>query len=296
MTNITLYQSIPSHRPLPTLRLIKSLLNTNCKVALDLEDGIQDILNPALTTGLKEQARKDFAEIIHQLPHKKISLRINAIRSNEFQKDLALLHQYADHIESIIIPKTETSEDLAIFCKAFGPTHKINLVVETQRGIDNIDEILNSNYSDLIEFVFFGNYDFHLDNNTYPITEQGSLNYWSIVEPIIASVESHKKSFGNSPYANIADTDCLDFALMQLKKRCKRKFGMMSLHKTQTTYIQKNIANNGTVKTHSNRINHDTFTLESFVNNTQKGRSFAFDNKRIITPQEYLLLLRKQHG
>ncbi len=297
MPSITLYQCIPSYKPLPTVRLIKSLAGSDCKIHLDLEDSIQDVQNPELTPKLKANARQDFADIIRNLPNQKISLRVNSIRSNEFQKDKELLWQYGDNIESVFLPKVESSEDLEIFSKEFSDGYKLNLIVETQRGVDNIDEILSSKLKDKIGYVFFGNYDYHLDTNTFPITEQYTLEYWKIVEPIISKVENNKMNFGNSPYANIADTNCLDFALMQLTKLCKRNFALMSLHKIQTNHFQKLLNEWNLNNSISEKNNQNDFTLQSFTNNKQKGRSFAYDSKkRIITPQEYLLLLKKQNG
>lgn len=296
MTAIVLYQCIPTYKPMPTVRLIKSIVDSNCKVLLDIEDSIQDVQNPELTSDLKANARRDFADIIQNLPDQKFSLRINSIRSKEFEQDKKLLHRFVNNIESVFIPKVESSNDLTVFINEFGDKHKLNLIIETQRGVDNIDEILSSTFNDCIDFVFFGNYDFHLDNNIYPITEQHTLNYWKIVEPIISKVESHKINFGNSPYANIADTNCLNFSVMQLTKLCKQSFALMSLHKSQTIYLQKLISEWGLDKLRSKKINHNGFTLDTFTNKKQKGRSFALDNNRIITPQEYLLLFRKQNG
>ena len=207
-----------------------------------------------------------------------------------------MLHKFSDNIDTVFIPKVESRNDLTIFTGEFGDTHKLNLIVETRKGVDNIDEILSSKFKDSVEFVFFGNYDFHLDNNIFPITEQHTLDYWKMVEPIISKIESHEMSYGNSPYANIADTGCLDFTVMQLTKLCKRNFALMSLHKTQTIFFQKLIDEWCLNKVCSDKFNHDGFTLDAFTTNRQKGRSFALDNKRIITPQEYLLLFRKQHG
>jgi|GEM_PF-1571927 len=296
MTGITLYQCIPAYKPLPTVRLIKSLVEINCKILLDIEDSIQDVQHPNLTADLKAKARKDFADIIQNLPDQKVSLRINSIRSIEFPNDRILLYKFADNIESIFIPKVESSNDLRIFCTEFGNKHKLNLIVETQRGLENIDEILSSRFSDNIGFVFFGNYDFHLDKNIYPIIEQNTMDYWKIVEPIISKVESHSINFGNSPYVNIADTDCLDYSVMQLTKLCKKNFALMSLHKTQTIYFQKIIASGRLNNLPAKETSQNSFTLDAFTNNKQKGRSFALDNNMIITPQEYLLLHKKQNG
>lgn len=296
MSGITLFQCIPSYKPIPTVRLIKSLIACKCKILIDIEDSIQDVQNPELTPKLKAKARKDFAAIIQSLPEHKLSLRINSVRSNEFVHDIELLHKFAPNLESIFIPKVEHSNDLNLLDKAFNNNYKLNLIIETQKGIENIDEILTSKFKDRIDFVFFGNYDFHLDQFIYPITEQYTLNYWKMVEPIILKVESHKIKFGNSPYSNIADTDCLEYSIIQLKKLCKQSFSLMSLHKTQTTYFQKRISELCLNNLNTMKINHKDFTLETFTNKKQKGRSFALVNKRIITPQEYLLLLKKQNG
>ncbi|HLG04034.1 MAG TPA: aldolase/citrate lyase family protein [Bacteroidia bacterium] len=296
MTGISLYQCIPSYKPLPTVRLIKSLPETNCKILIDIEDSIQDVQNPELTPDLKAQARRDFAEIVRNLPDHKFSLRINSLRSKEFEQDKELLHRFANNIESVFLPKVESSSELIAFYNEFGDKHKLNLIIETQRGIESIDEILSSPFNAGIDFVFFGNYDFHLDSNIYPITEQNTLNYWKIVAPIISKVENRKLNFGNSPYANIADIHCLDFSVMQLTKLCSQNFALMSLHKTQTIYFQKLIAEWRQNKMQSKIINHNGFTSDVFINKKQKGRSFAWDGKRIITPQEYLLLFRKENG
>jgi citrate lyase beta subunit len=296
MTGISLYQCVPAYKPMPTTRLIKSLVDINCKILLDIEDSIQDVQNPELTPDLKANARRDFSGILQNLPGQKFSLRINSIRCNEFLHDKELLHRFADHIESVFIPKVESSNDLTIFCKEFGDKHKLSLIIETQQGVDNIDEILSSEFRDRIDFVFFGNYDFHLDKNIYPITEQHTLNYWKMVEPIISKTESHNINFGNSPYANIADTDCLHFSVMQLTKLCNLSFALMSLHKTQTIYFQKLIAEWSLHKLYPRKINLNRFTSDIFTSKKQKGRSFAVHNQRIITPQEYLLLLKKQNG
>ena len=282
---------------MPTVRLINALAESSCKIHLDLEDSIQDVQNPELTPGLKAKARQDFADIVRNLPNRKINVRVNSVRNIEFQKDKELLWQFRDKIESVFIPKVESRSDLEIFYNEFPPGFKVNLIIETRRGVDNIDEILSSNLNDNIGYVFFGNYDYHLDTNIFPITEQNTPDYWKIVEPIITKVEFHKMNFGNSPYANIPDTNCLDFALIQLTKLCKRNFALMSLHKIQTNHFQ-NLINEWNLNHSISETNnlHD-FTLESFTNNKLKGRSFAVDSKkRIITPQEYLLLLRKQNG
>ncbi len=296
MNNITVYQCIPAYRPSPTVRIIQSLLDFNCKVLLDIEDSIQDVQQPKLNDELKAQARIAFACIVNKLPNCKFNIRINAIHSKAFPLDAELLLKFSNQIESVFIPKVESSNDLEIYCEAVQHNHRLNLIIETQKGVNNIDEILSSKYKNRIDFVFFGNYDFHLDCNIFPITEQDSFNYWEIVKPIITKVEKNKLHFGNSPYANIVDTNCLNFTLKQLNAFCKRDFAVMALHKNQSIYFNSLITEHQKSIQQAVNTNRSNVTIDLFNNNKQKGRSFAMYNDRIITPQEYLLLLKRKNG
>jgi citrate lyase beta subunit len=296
MTGIELFQCIPAYKPSATARLIKSLFDFDCKILLDIEDSIQDVQNPDQTSILKQTARNDFEEIINLLPDKKFSLRINPIRGSEFQHDIYWLDKFSDKIETVFIPKVESSNDISAFYAVIPHGYKLNLIVETQKGIENLEEILSSPFKENIDYVFFGNYDYHLDNNIYPIIEQHSLRYWKIVEPLISKVESHQIKFGNSPYANIADKPTLDFSLLQLTKLCKANFALVSLHKEQTRHFKKLIYDWQISLAKANAFQKNGFTLSSFTQHRQKGRSFSFADNRIITPQEYLLALRKQNG
>lgn len=88
MTGITLFQCVPCYKPAATARLIKPLLDMDCKILLDIEDSIQDVQNPNLTSKLKHNARRDCEEILNYFPNQKFSLRINSAGSDEFQHDI----------------------------------------------------------------------------------------------------------------------------------------------------------------------------------------------------------------
>lgn len=296
MAHISIFQCIPIYKPLVTARQIKYLSESGCHILLDIEDSIQDIQNPKLTPDLKQKARHDLEKIINLTGNIKFSLRINAVRSNEFQRDKYLLDKFSDKIESVFIPKVESSRDLNTFYEMVAREYRLNLIVETHKGIDNLDEILSSTFRNNIDYIFFGNYDYHLDKNIYPITEQCSADYWAIIEPIIAKVERFQLKFGNSPYANLGDKATLDFSIVQLNNLCHNNFALMSLHKEQTRYFQ-NLINNQRLelsKMNNNQTVEDS--LSSFIRHRQKGRSFSLVNKRIITPQEYLLMIKHNNG
>ena len=289
MRSFALYQCIPAYKPGPTIRLIKSALSTNCKILLDIEDSIQDIEHMAYTPQLKAQARMDLMEIFHSLPGHKFSLRVNSTMGSEFRYDKEILHTAGHMIESVFLPKVESKMQLEMFCHEYGDKFRLNLIVESQAGIDNLESILTSEFVHNVDHVFFGNYDYHLDRKIYPVREQNSLQYWNVVAPLITMIEEYNVSFGNSPYANIGDTDCLAYSLDQLRRLCKRPFTMVSLHKVQTRYIQQCAHQMDSFSPGCDQQEYFSHTLELFQRQRQKGRSFAINNRRIITPQEYLL-------
>ncbi|PCJ65218.1 MAG: hypothetical protein COA58_10170 [Bacteroidetes bacterium] len=292
MTQFQLFQCIPAYKPGPTSRLIKSLFKYNCKILLDLEDSIQNVLNPKLNSLLKAQARKDFIAILAFIPERKISLRINRVGSEEFENDLILLDQTKNRIESVFLPKVESMEDILIFQSCTSNKFKLNLILETKKGIENIDQILSPTYKVLIDKVFFGNYDYHLDSNIFPVHEQSSDWYWNTIKQIISSIEQYGYGFGNSPYALISDTTTLQQSMLKLNKICSNPYALMSLHLQQTKVLfRTNTTQNLDIKSSEFEGIEDLKT--SFIKNLQKGRSFSFDNQRIITPQEYFLATAK---
>ncbi len=295
MKNISIYQCIPAYKPMATTRIIKSIIS-NCRILLDLEDGIQDVQNPALSRNLKYIARNDFEIIVKNLKNHKVSLRINPVKSNEYKYDKSLLHKYSDNIESVFLPKIEDADDLRIFENEFGAKFRLNLIIESQKGIDNLDKILYPEIIGSIDYVFFGNYDYHLDRKIFPIREQNSEAYWEIVSQISSIVEKYNLGFGNSPYTNIADKKTLELSIKRLAKVCKQEFAVMSLHKAQTQYYVDLLSDLNCDKQIFYNGNLESVTVQDFISNRQKNRSFAFLNKRIITPQEYLLMKLMENG
>ena len=292
----TIYQCIPCYRPAPTIRLIRSLLRTNCKILLDIEDSIQDVQDPSLNVQFKARARKDLIEIITSFPGQTFEIRINSLASAEYEKDIQLLREYEEHFTAVFLPKVENRSALNEFCRVFDGKLRINPIIESKTGIESLDDILLSEYAQQINYIFFGNYDYHLDTGRYPIIEQCDDRYWDTVKPIIRAVEQNNISFGNSPYADLADEHGLLYAIYQLRQACQRPFAMMSLHKTQTNYLLSHAEEFPSMSPFSNASMRMADSIESFTNQKLKGRSFALQNQRIITPHEFLLLQKAAYG
>ncbi len=286
----TIFQCIPCYKPLPTIRIIKSILQQgNYRILLDVEDSIGDVFSQERDILLKTQARIDFNTIITSIKYFHFDVRINHVKSKEFKKDKQILIPYLSQIRSVFIPKIEGIDDLEIFFNHFPKQTKICLIIESLKGIENLENILKSKYVENIEYLFFGNYDYHLSQNSFPIKEQYTDDYWGIVSPIIKLVEKYNCNFGNSPYTSLNDFDILDYAFKQLTSFCTKDFAVMSLHKNQSFYFNKIINKidfNNRVQGNINYQKH-----QNMSNIQLKGRSFALDkNQRIITPQEQLLM------
>ena len=158
---MTVFQCLPSYKPIATLKVIGSVREFGCRILLDLEDSIQDVIDPDATIYLKEQARIDLLKICSSLPNQQFDIRINKANTTARADDELLLRGISN-ISSIFIPKVESAAELEEFSERFDHRYKLNIIIETLNGINKLEEILNSKVAHKIEYVFFGNYDYHL--------------------------------------------------------------------------------------------------------------------------------------
>jgi hypothetical protein len=59
-----------------------------------LQDLIQDVQYPNLTSKLKQNARQNFETVIKYFPNAPFSLSINSVSNNEFQESKYLIDQF----------------------------------------------------------------------------------------------------------------------------------------------------------------------------------------------------------
>jgi citrate lyase beta subunit len=291
MPDITIFQCLPAYRALPANRLIAGIQKQGCRVLLDLEDSISDVMLPGKSALLKQQARIELAKIFSLNPQFKFDVRVNSPHSDEYEKDMVLIHSFVHNVRSIFIPKTENSDTINKVLNDTGGHIPVNPIIETLNGLKNRNAICTPQISGRVEFFFFGNYDFHLDANIFPICEQDSDAYWKVAASLIETVEKDFH-FGNSPYSNINDMATLRYSLGRLKASCNKPFAVMSLHKKQTLEYKR--LQTGEVDDIPPKIeNAHQLVRETYISGKLKGRSFAIDKdtRRIITPQEYLLAI-----
>lgn len=295
MKNCSLFQCIPAYKPAPTVRLIQRLTKFDCNILLDLEDSIQDLIDAKNTRDLKENARKSVLSIAAQLPETSFYIRINKPGTEESYRDYELLNQIENQVLGVFIPKVEDYNSLLHFFNYCNSNFKLCLIIESSAGLNNLDFILNQLPKGILEYVFFGNYDYHLSSGVYPIPEQSSNTYWEIAKQIISISEKHNYAFGNSPYTALNDEATFNFLYKQLKQNCSLPFALMSLHFSQTKYFYNLSETQHNPELPYISCAEEILTTNLYLKNLQKGRSFAFLGNRIITPQEYLLLNHRQN-
>jgi len=302
VSRFEIFQCIPAYKPYVASRLINRIKKPECRIHLDIEDSIMDVEAPECTSILKQEARKALRIIIELCPDLKPDLRINSPGSPEFAADIELLRDLSEQLNSVFIPKVESEEDMEQVISVFGGGqnvyHKICPIIESKTGILNIKKIISGKMKKHIEYVFFGNYDYHLDADIFPLIEQNSAAYWTFIKPLIGQIENENLHFGNSPYADIDDSQSLQTIICRLSGICKRSFALMSLHQRQTEAYNELKSGNlpGMVRVRKVRPAPDPQKiLDAFRENRQKNRSFSLTrgSLSIITPQEYLLAKRR---
>lgn len=129
-------------------KAVKALQSSADEVVLDLED--------AVTAANKDVARELVCRILSESDGSRpISVRINALTTPWAQDDLAACAQVGGALTSVIVPKTETAQDLIDADRALtGTSIGLQALVETPLGVQNIGEITRS--TDRLDAVIIG--------------------------------------------------------------------------------------------------------------------------------------------
>ncbi|MEZ5152754.1 HpcH/HpaI aldolase/citrate lyase family protein [Rhodococcus zopfii] len=115
----------------------KALASAADEVVLDLED--------AVTPAQKDAARDLIAPLVREHGGRRtVSVRINGRGTAWFEDDLRACAELGDALASIVIPKVESTADLAEADRVLGPSHAVvQALIETPAGVQRIDEIVD---------------------------------------------------------------------------------------------------------------------------------------------------------
>ena len=144
------YLFVPGNRP---ERFAKALSAGADAIVIDLED--------AVAPAEKATARLEIASWIAELGQaNNIVVRINDRQSEWFAADLVLLHESS--IRYVMLPKTESAADVETVQAAMLVDGLVLPLIETGRGIRNVDAIANA---PRVQRLAFGTLDYAVDMN-----------------------------------------------------------------------------------------------------------------------------------
>jgi citrate lyase beta subunit len=248
-------QITPVAGPAVTARLIRSARGTAATVALDLEDSLWDVLDESRTPALKVAGRDNLVALAQAQPQlfaaRRIGVRINRIAGPEATLDFEALGRASRHVEfECVIPtKVECAADLhenLARLRDAGVAYRAMIpIVETRRGMANLDEILEAARGAGIQWIVYGHFDLGLDSHWWPFPEPREPRYWEAVEPLIRRWESAGIGYIQPPYFDTHDSSGLEAIVDRLDRTCTREFGILTLGPRQTDAVG-HLADGGT--------------------------------------------------
>lgn len=300
----SIFQYVPMSKPKALSKMLPKIINSGARIVLDLEDSVQDTLNPENTTKLKKDARDSVIVLLDELFKKNIEIenciyiRINSFESGELEEDIKIVKNILKDIKNIglFVPMINSIEDICrIKNLLLDDFHKIKLIpiIETVSGYENLQEILNNTKTLNIEYIHYGHYDYSLDSKQWPFVEQNESSFWDFIEQIVDIVEKSDTKYMHTPFGNLTEETLYKSIIKRLIKVCKSDFAITALNYNQVLFAQdiKNSLDLVCEQTKNNidktKLAHEV--IDIFENNQCSKRSFSVDIKKakFLTPHEY---------
>jgi citrate lyase beta subunit len=296
------FQFISIHKAALLKRLLKKTLNQDNIIILDLEDSLSDF-DEKKSISLKEWGRSELFKLVNSNPtffkNKKVGIRINELKSREFEKDIKLLHKISKIINlfCIVLPKIGSKKDVSEITHNL-QNNKISYetlipIIETKKGMKNISSIIEHPN---ISYVMYGHNDYSLDLKYWPFLEHDEFEFWEIVTFLIKKIESKNIQYIHTPIFNFLNESLLNLVFHQLQNICSNTFNFISINNEHTALI--NHFKNNTNKTLPTKLKSKTYSLNEKINKAlyiknlflNKKRNFVIDTKtkKFISPHEHI--------
>jgi malyl-CoA/(S)-citramalyl-CoA lyase len=157
--------AVPATRP---RFLAKAAESDTDALFLDLED--------AVAPGQKHEARTQAIQALQQVDwgSKAVAVRVNGLDTPWALQDIVDIARQAPRLDLVLLPKTSSAADvrfvdqlLTLVERETGRTRRIGIevLIETARGVANVEEIAQS--SDRLEAMIFGVGDYSIDMRTH---------------------------------------------------------------------------------------------------------------------------------
>ena len=300
---IKFYQYVPLIKSKALSRLIPKILFSNANVILDLEDSVQDTLNPEITPLLKESAREGFrflAEKHHRLfSSKRIGVRINGINTDDYRldiKEISYISKYVS-LDAIWLPMVLDSDTILQCLDDLEQSGVKNIeiipIIETVDGVNNLEDILALAKEVNINRVHYGHYDYSLDSGKWPFLTQDQDAFWVLVESIINIIEDFECYYIHTPLGELENDELFLSINKKLTGLCQNKIGRTTLNYHQTLLISDNEFITKLDKkisySENEKINLAHKTITQFELYRINKRSFSISGGKFITPHEYMV-------
>ena len=276
-------------------------------ICFDLEDSISDLFDEKRNYSIKQEYRLLLNKIIQTAVAGsgdfKIGIRINSSGSGLQDLDIACIPANSK-IHSILIPKVEYAADIDTVVEKLKTANilfdEVIPLIESRKGLHNVEEILNSTYK--LTKVGFGHCDYNLSIGAFPFFHQDAIEYWKWVSRLLGFLRPRNITFINSAYLNLNDTDFFKRMLSYLKFLCGEAFGQFTLTHQQTLLCADPCIPDFDIKNGiaGNRLNLGVTKemlngLISSYENDNKGLGFTISPETgiLISPHEYYSA--KQH-
>lgn len=214
------YLFVPGNRP---ERFAKALTSGAGAIILDLED--------AVSPADKASARQAIADWVKTagVAFEQLVVRINDAQSPWYADDLAMIK--ATGLKQVMLPKTEFAEQVATTIAGTRPELAVIALVESARGINNIDQIALAKG---VQRIAFGTLDYAADLDLSG-DEKGLIYPYSQIAIASRSAELASPIAGVTPNLDdLAQTEA-DFAFA-------RAFGCtakMCIHPKQVEVVER---------------------------------------------------------
>ena len=278
-------------------------------MVFDLEDGVQNILEPQFTAIVKKEVRNNIVNLLNQYVEHNASciagIRINAFTSPAFKEDILFLKSLRSRIKwkNIFLPKINSHEEILSYVNTFTENNiafdEVIPIIETTEGYRNISSIFRYPSETKFNRSVWGNHDFNLDCGYWPFQDIGSSLHWQRMEEFISCLEKMNYGFINSPILELDNSELSTAVLNEIGSLCKSEFSQVALSYKQsilfsTWKAEKTSSNKSFLQSNSlsreEKINLAKKTVEQFKAWQLSGKSFSIieKHKRIISPQEFM--------
>lgn len=226
-------------RPDVTARLIRSTRRTPSTVVLDLEDSLWDVTDPAGSSTLRAAGRTHLVALAQSdrelFARQRVGVRVNRVSGPDAAADFEALGQASRFVEfdSVVATKIESgadiSQNLAHLRDRAVAYRRLVPIVETRRGMDNLDDIIETSRSAGIERLAYGHFDLCLDSGWWPFPDPWEPGFWALADPLIRRWEAAGLGYVHPPYFQTRDEEGLAWIIRRLERTCEREFGIITV-------------------------------------------------------------------